>query len=352
MMSCILLNPVLRANGITGEDSTSDMLKYLGGNTGNMVFVNAIKEQISFVKEDWLRQDTEFSSHDVYVLPCSNFLHFSNRWIEPLTDIIEKHPIKIVLVGLGAQADLNENMDSVLRKLSEKQKRFFQITAERSTSIGVRGEFTAECLGKLGIKNCKIIGCPSAYKFMKGEFPYMKSPSFKKSIVTITPGRGRISSNIMQMAMRNNSDWIMQSKEEIIDNNVIKDKIYFPRINRSDLGKYRNARAIMFWNFKEWNKYIQNGNYTFAYGTRFHGNMMALRNEVPTLWFVHDMRTWELVNALKVPAMVKDKRNRQIKEEELIDKCDYSEFYKYYRHNVQSYIEFLEENEIAIERMV
>ena len=347
-MSCILLNPVLKANEIIEENSVPDKLKYLGDNFGNMVFVNAIKEQISFVKEDWIRQDIEIRSHDVYVLPCSNFLHFSNRWIEPLTDVIEKHPIKIVLVGLGAQADLNENNDSVLRKLSKKQKRFFQIIAERSTSIGVRGEFTAECLGKLGIKNCKIIGCPSAYKFLKGEFPYMKSPSFKKTLVTITPGRGRISSNIMQIAMRNNSDWIMQSKEEVINSNAIKDKLYFPRINRSELSKYRNTRSIMFWNFDEWNRYIQNGNYTFAYGTRFHGNMMALRNEVPTLWFVHDMRTWELVNALKVPAMIKDKKDREIKEEELIDKCDYSEFYKCYRHNVQSYIEFLEENEIAI----
>lgn len=352
-MKYFLLNPVLKASGIAREDSTFCRLKKLGDNTGNMVFVNAIKEQIFFEKEDWLREDMDFDDSYTYVLPCSNFLHFSNHWIEPLTDIIEKHPIKIVLVGLGTQAELNEGTQNVVKRLSKKQKRFFQVIAERCTSIGVRGEFTAECLEKIGVKNNKVIGCPSAYKYLDEGFPIMTTPSFEKTIVTITPSRNKLSSDILNIGMKKNSEWIMQTKDEIVslysNNRILKNiqmEIRFPKIQWEDMVKYQSQKSKIFWNFEEWNEYIENGHYTFAFGTRFHGNMMALRNNVPTLWFIHDMRTWELVDTLKVPGIIC--KNNLATETELLENCDYSEFYKNYLDNAKKYINFLAENDIEL----
>ncbi len=349
-MKYFLLNPVLRANEIKEDESISSKLHKLGDNTGNMVFVNAVKEQISFCKEDWIREEAELTDRYIYILPCSNFLHVSNRWIEPLADIIEKYPIKIVLVGLGAQAGLNEGTE-IVKRLSRKQRRFFELIAERCKSIGVRGEFTAECLEKLGIKNSRIIGCPSIYRGLDGEFEKMEKPSLEKVLVTITPAQQR-ASEILDIAIKRNADWIMQTKDEIVslyDKNkairFIQKQRRFPGIGWEELVKYQNTNARIFWNFAEWNAFIRNGGYTFAFGSRFHGNMMALRNGVPALWFVHDMRTWELVNTLKVPAVGYDD---EIKTAELLlEKCDYSDFYKQYPSNIKNYTDFLHENEIC-----
>lgn len=100
-MKYFLLNPVMRANTIKKEETIEEKLYKLGLNTGNMVFVNSIKKQIEFAKEGWVNADVEWSDKYTYVLPCSNFLHGANRWMEPLTDIVEKYPIKVVLIGLG-----------------------------------------------------------------------------------------------------------------------------------------------------------------------------------------------------------------------------------------------------------
>lgn len=350
-MKYFLLNPVLRANEIKEDDSDIDKLKKLGGNTGNMVFVNALKEQIPFCKEDWIREGAELTDEYIYVLPCSNFLHVSNRWLEPLVDIIEKYPIKIILVGLGAQAGLHEGT-KVVDRLNKKQRRFFEIIAERCKSIGVRGEYTAECLARLEIKNSKIIGCPSIYKNLHTEYNEIRKPTFDKTLVTITPAKKR-TSQILEWGMRVNADWIMQSKDEMISlfsgNKLIRSmqkERRFPKIQMENLEKYQYSKARIFWNFEEWNTFIKNGGYTFSFGLRFHGNMMALRNEVPALWFVHDMRTRELADTLKIPAI---RYNDQIKEpEELLEKCDYSEFQNKYLKLREYYIDFLRENEIDI----
>mgnify|MGYP002249907294 CR=1 FL=1 len=56
-------------------------------------------------------------------------------------------------------------------------KKFFNKMSEKATSIGVRGEFTAECLSLLGVHNIRIIGCPSFYKYLDGNIPTISQPS-------------------------------------------------------------------------------------------------------------------------------------------------------------------------------
>lgn len=226
--------------------------------------------------------------------------------------------------------------------------------AERCKSIGVRGEYTAECLNLLGVKNSEIIGCPSAYKYMNGKFPVLKEPSFERSIVTITPLKGLLTTNLLKMGIKEKSSWIMQSKDEIVEmysSNMImrqlRKDICFPGIGWNKLIKYQDDHAKLFCNFKDWNQFIEEGDFSFAYGTRFHGNMMELRNAVPTLWFIHDIRTWELVRTLKVPSVEYSSMSlKSFHKEELLEKCDYSDFYRSYEYITSKYRNFLYENGI------
>ena len=45
----------------------------VGGNTGNLIFYNAVKEQISFLREIDINSNID-SSVKMVVIPCSNFI--------------------------------------------------------------------------------------------------------------------------------------------------------------------------------------------------------------------------------------------------------------------------------------
>ena len=74
--------------------------------------------------------------------------------------------------------------------------------------------------------------------------------------------------------------------------------------------------------------------------------MMALRNQVPTLWVVHDWRTLELVRYLGLPHINWfDKKFQDTKcIEELFSYCDYSEVYKSYYARYAKYKQFMLRN--------
>ena len=86
---------------------------------------------------------------DIAILSMANF-------INPYTDVsaeaetLERSNAKsIVLIGCGAQA-ASYNADLQLRPDTH---RFLSIVSERSKSIGVRGQYTAEILNRAGFKN-------------------------------------------------------------------------------------------------------------------------------------------------------------------------------------------------------
>lgn len=348
----VLLNPVLAANKMLPGEDIHSLLEKRGGNTGNIVFVNAIKEQILFDEESWFHEGMDEQS--VYIVPCSSFLHAANKWIEKLTDILEHTHARVILVGLGAQAHFGDTVNKTIRHLSHKQVRFFQIIGERTKSIGVRGEFTAECLNALGIKNSRVIGCPSVFLYLDGCFREIKGKGTKRSILTLTPGRNAYPQKLLQIGIKMKSTWIMQEERELYTTyrgagGWIKKELFFPGVDMRVLQRYQKSGTMLF-DFHEWNRFLLDGRYDFAFGTRFHGNMMCLRNGIPTLWLVHDMRTWELTEYLRLPHLDIRAIQEDMDAQKLMDLCDYDDFMKRYPVTFKNYCDFLVENGIVIRK--
>ena len=228
--------------------------------------------------------------------------------------------MQFTLVGLGAQASFDEMPKEVISRLSSKQKYFFKLASEHTVTIGVRGEFTAECLKEMGIHNVEVIGCPSFYQYSEN-YPELQQPTLDKVLYTAEQSKKRV----YDLAAQTNSVLICQHNG---DSEHIAGKAYY------------------FDDFKEWNRFIVNGNFTFAFGSRFHGNMMALRNKVPTVWVAHDWRTLELVRYLGLPYInYNDEKFKNMKHvEELVEYCDYSEVYKRYPKLYKKYCGFIRKN--------
>lgn len=346
-----LLNPMI--NDMDYESNLAEKFRMVGFNTGNLVFSNAVKEQICFDKELWPGSSYQFKAGDKYLFPCANILCASAHWIEYLADIIEKQDAEVVLAGLGAQGEFKDKPKDIVGKLSDKQKRFFKIISERSKSIGVRGEFTAECLGVLGINNIRIIGCPSAYRYMQGNYPKFSDNESTRSLVTIAPGVGKGVKKILRVAMDSHSCWIMQAANEIVEKEVLswkevlKRKLFFQVGSLKNIEIYQKNNSKVFFDYLEWNSFLKKGAFGFAFGSRFHGNMMAFRNGIPSLWIVHDMRTLELVKALHLPYISLKEMKGITAIDELKERCDYSDFLKNYTHLLKNYKTFLLENSIT-----
>lgn len=98
------------------------------------------------------------AEYDYVFLRGSNYLHPAMDW-ENAPAILEKLRIPIIAFGIGAQAPSKGTL-----VLNEATRRVLSIIAERSVSLGVRGAYTADVLWSQGIRNARIIGCPTVFR--------------------------------------------------------------------------------------------------------------------------------------------------------------------------------------------
>ena len=102
---------------------------------------------ITLILQDQLR--TSFPDED-YVFALQNL-----RMLSPNTPL--------VVFSLAANS-MNGYDSRLVEKLSPARRRFFDYLAERSLSIGIRGEYTRSILEEMGIQNSKVVGCPSFFE--------------------------------------------------------------------------------------------------------------------------------------------------------------------------------------------
>lgn len=353
----VLVNPILSA-GKSPEKSIEENLLYIGNNTGNLLFVEGMKEQISYDKEMWYRGETvEDVRKPAAIIPSANFIiHGGDGPVQDIMGFLEANDCPVTMAGLGAQStDELNTPEKLVEVLTPLKRECFRIMSERAVTLGVRGQFTADCLELMGIHNYRIIGCPSFYKHLGGVYPPLAAPSLDRTQMTVTP-KDANETRILEMGMRLNSVWMMQMMTEMprcaFENQTISPVWVdrrFPelRVSLEEYSGYLKNNAKMFFRLDEWNRYYAEEGITFSYGSRFHGNMASIRNGIPALWIVHDSRTTELAETLHVPHITIEQFAGLREPEELLEYCVYDDMYAHYESLCQNYVRFLEENHIS-----
>lgn len=310
----IIFNPMV---GIWKKNICRPMFR-LGNNTGNLIWFEWMKKNVDYdyvsdLTREWNKNFLGRKNVRA-IMPASNLIFRNATWIEDLVPVLERTDMSISLCGLGAQARYDETPKDVVAALSSMQRRFFYLISEKCETIGVRGEFSAECLNSMGIKNVDIIGCPSFYRY-DGEYPRLAAPNPARVLSSLSSGHTRISN--------------------IIERNGC-------RVIKQNYNDYPTGE--IFLDFNKWNEYIRKSQFTFAFGSRFHGNMAALNNGVPTLWITHDWRTLELVQYLNLPYIEYDTLDDGMRISDLIEKCDYTNLYKNYGKLKSDFDEYIKKN--------
>lgn len=354
-MKTILFYPI-NNDMVKKEDTIYLKIQKCGGNTGNVVWAEAVKNHIYYERK-WMPEDMNFMEEVHYILPMANQLNVYDEYIKIFRDrLLKNTKAKISMLGLGSQLTKEFNTpQKLVQALPVEQKKALKDLSLHTELIGVRGHITAECLDLLGIHNHIIIGCPSFYSY-GAEFPFIKKPSlnnvcFNWSGTAVDAG---LQSKIMLGGGHKWNCLVMQCMSDlprtVFENAPILErhsKRLFPEGNISpeNLTKYLKHVGKIFFSTQEWGKYLAEEKFTMSVGCRFHGNMRALLSGIPALWVIHDSRTAELAEALHLPRIFVNDANNIKDLNELQAYCEYGEdFYSNYEKMYQNYVKCLKVN--------
>ena len=335
-----------------------------GRNTGNLLIGNGLLSQLRYDALSPYRyaMTPEYVEEhfDLVVIAAANFL-FPGFDFTPLSAFLDKIKLPVFMVGLGAQLPSSQ---SALENIPAGTWRLVEIVSERSTSIGVRGDFTAEQLRKLGIDNIRVTGCPSLYTHPES-VTRIRRPNDITMKTVVNGSRNvvghsshkeaatRVEKQLLQWAMARQLPYVLQNEQpemqlatgEDPDAHLpaLKSLAKFFDSDPDTLAAFYRQHGKVFFSTAEWFAWIKD--YDFSIGTRFHGNVAALLNGVPAVVLTHDSRTKELCEFAAIPHVsVADIDNLDVQG--LYESADFDLFEARYKSNYRAYIDFLDENNV------
>ncbi len=136
------------------------------------------------------------------------------------------------------------------------------------------------------------------------------------------------------------------------DQDIYLKKIYYPKnnfINKDSLliKLYSQNRVFGDMNYYMWVKQIINGGFNFSYGSRIHGNIIALQQAIPAYVKIIDARTREICEFYKIPNSIAHPFSE--KRDDLYDlytSLDYSNFNRNYIEKYNNFVNFLSSKNI------
>ncbi len=314
-----------------------------------------------FREEDVDRLREEF---DYVVLRGSNYIHSEMDW-ECAEAVLKRLGLPVLAFGIGAQAPVDGRIE-----LSESTKNVLRLISDSTESVGVRGAYTAQVLSDLGIRNARIIGCPTAFRKndpeLKISLPKVDevrkigltirrevSPAYARDIRQyltfhrnlIKSFAGRFETTLFAQGEIEEKKLVLgtpDQKEEAIsslkDNSWVSqwymdedvERLYRTRLFYSDVVADYDAAVSAC---------------DLVLGYRLHGNLMALANGIPSIYFTYDSRTREFADTFKIPSfdVFSDKVFRL---SDFWDQSSFDGFNGAYRQVFAAMQNFLNENNI------
>ena len=288
----------------------------IAGNSGNLVFLHAAHRILATsgteVVPDRLRVEPRDAGainerYDAYVIPLANAYRLS---FEPtlirMTRLIERLRIPVVILGVGAQANLRYEFDR-LRSMEPSARAFTKAVLDRSPSIGVRGEATHDYLRSLGFRDVEVIGCPSM--FLNGEDLRVEKRADRlgrdaRVALTVSPYVKRMGDVVMRHVERYpNLVYVAQDLDtlELLlwgePRQVPAEPSKIPVHLSHPL--FRENRVRFYTDPWPWIADLRA--FDFSFGTRIHGAIAALLAGTPACVFAHDSRTLELARYFGIP---------------------------------------------------
>ena len=303
------------------------------------------------------------SEYDYAFLRGSNYLHPTMDW-ENAPSVLAKLRIPVIAFGIGAQAPSKGPL-----VLTEATRRVLALIAERSVSLGVRGSYTADVLWSLGIRNARIVGCPTVFRNNDPGLRIDLPPLEGVRDVAYTLRRevdGAYAKDlhhyldlqrdtILDLARRFRLDVLAQG--EVEEKNILwgdaaqRDRAVaklreegWLRGEDDPLERLYATNLFYSDSVAAFEQKLRSKDLVLGY--RLHGNLLGLANRVPSVYFTYDSRTAEFAETLGIPSFDVFS-GRAFRLEDYWDQALFERFNRAYYQRYREMRLFLDENGVA-----
>lgn len=333
-----------------------------GNNAGNLIFSQASHKTLQTAgtevvangfRADAADADRINEEYDAFVVPLANAFRTSFiGHLDDLSSLIEKLTIPVVVLGVGAQSDLDYDLDR-MAPLNEPVSRFVRAVLDRSATIGVRGEFTAKYLHSLGFNDVEVIGCPSM--FMYGEhLDVTKGPGelTSKNAIAVNASRSALGAGDVGGIITSNFErypdmryFAQETKDlELLywgDNSGVTGECNRMPLHRTH-PLFQENRVRVHLDPATWIDSLRD--YDFSFGTRIHGNIAAILAGTPAVVLCHDSRTLELCRYFDIPHQQIRHLSPDTDAARMYAEADFDAMHDGHAERFARYTSFLEKN--------
>ncbi|MFD5270731.1 polysaccharide pyruvyl transferase family protein [Streptomyces sp. NPDC058335] len=334
-------------------------------NSGNLIFSDAAHKILTTpdteVVSNSMRTEVAAAGrineeYDAFVVPLANaFRPTFEPALQRLTRLINKLKIPVVVLGVGAQAGIDQDT-ARLKAMEPTVRAFCSAVLEHSASIGVRGEFTEKYLTDMGFRDVEVIGCPSM--FLHGD-----RLTVEKRAQSLTP-ESRIAVNGSHTAVRSGGLHRIITRTHAhypnlryIGQNLTDAKqLYWRDVNSSagrvtqmpthpDHPMYREDKVRVYMDPVTWMDDLRDFDYSF--GSRIHGNIAALLAGTPATVLAFDSRTLELCRYFEIPHRLLSEVPADLDPADLYEEADFGPLTGNHRERFERFTGFLDKNGLA-----
>ena len=345
----------------TATTTVDEVLTKLGRNSGNMMFTESLNRVLKNSEScGFSVPEKALSDRDAIVLAAANWINEYEDfgW---LYELLNKIPLPVFLVGVGAQSTLGMPIPNV----KPGTLKLLKLVEERSHYIGVRGEFSLSVLEHYGIKSGFVTGCPSMLLAGRNG-PNVDSNRSEGNVVVHATRHGFDKCDVFQQylysqAFVNKYDILLQSEaadvyyalgktnnEKILESAFPAVSFAYGVSDQDALARYLRAHGLFYTNYKAWA--TSAATKRFFVGTRIHGTVASILSGTPALLIAHDSRTLELAKTMNIPfiksSTIDTSKNLDISSFiSLCNSIDYKCGYDSYKEN---FLEFFRLNGLSI----
>jgi hypothetical protein len=303
------------------------------------------------------------AEYDYAFLRGSNYIHPTMDW-ENAPRVLSRLKIPVIAFGIGAQAPKKGALE-----LSEATKRVLALIADRSASLGVRGTYTADVLWQLGIRNTRIIGCPTVFRrndpTLRIDLPPLER--VKSAVFTLRREVGGDYAQDLARYLGLQRDTILDLAQRFDLHVMAQGEIEEKKILWGT--EAQRAEAIAQLRHEGWLKgegdpmeAMYDGRLFYSdvvaeierfvsardlvLGYRLHGNLMALANKVPSVYFTYDSRTVEFAETFGIPSFDVF-GSKTFRLEDYWDQALFERFNRAYYQRYRDMRLFLDENGVS-----
>jgi polysaccharide pyruvyl transferase WcaK-like protein len=308
--------------------------------------------------------DRANAEYDYVFLRGSNYVHSEMEWGQA-PEVLRRLKIPVIAFGIGAQAPVSGKLE-----LSQDTKTVLRLIADSTASVGVRGAYSADVLAGLGIKNVRIIGCPTAFRANDPDLAIKLPPLDQVRTAGVTLRR-EVSTTYAQdigryltfhrdlvKAMAGRFDVTLMAQGEAEEKKLAlgtaaqkEEAIAALRENGwanewyLDDEMERLYRSRMFYSdvVADYEQLVRRLDLVLGY--RLHGNLMALANGTPSIYFTYDSRTVEFAETFRIPSFDVFS-GQEFRLEEYWEQARFDRFNAAHRQVYGAMHDFLAENRV------